>query len=1095
MNQPVVEGFGLSPLQHRLWSVRARGPDGPWLATARVRLTGPLERARLRAALAAVVAEHEILRTSFPCLPGTHVPVQSIRPASEPTLVERAARAGAELAGELTELEVELARSLDLASAAVLAAGLLVLAPAEHVLVLVQPALVADEESLSNLVRALASRLRGEAPGVDSAPLQFADIAQWLHENLESSEAQAGFDAWRATLVPEPEELRLPLATERPGEGFEPHEHLRRATPEERAGVARAAAATGTSEAAVLLATWQTLLARLAEREEFLLGYKSPGRVAEGLADAFGPFARFLPLRARHVAEETFASLVQRVERARLQAESWHELFDPERAGVKDERAFAHGFACFSERARGRTSESASGPAGELRLELERRRATSEPCGLLLSFDAAEAEPAWRFAYDARSWRAPDVEVVAEEFAALLASACAHPEAAVGSLSMLSAAMRARLLDAFARASTPRTLARSIEEEISAVARANPAAPAVFAEGHTLTYGELEARAGRLARRLRSLGVGPGDFVGLYLDRSVDMLVGILGVLEAGGAYVPLPPGYPAERIAFMLEDSGARVLVTRTREAAALGPFSGTIVRLDDEAALAESAGTDAPVAAPPAPPGPSAPLGAPAYVIYTSGSTGKPKGVVVTRANLAHSTLARLEYYRRKPECYLLLSSFAFDSSVAGIFWTLAQGGKLVLPSEGFEQEIPAVARLVREHRVTHLLALPSLWNVMLETRKGDELASLTTVIVAGEACPAELVRRHREALPRVELHDEYGPTEGTVWSTVFDCSLPFERLQVPIGRPVPGAEAYVVDRAGELAPIGLAGELWIGGPGIAAGYHERPELTAERFVADPFHPGPPGPDGRGRRLYRTGDLARFLADGNLEFLGRIDHQVKIRGYRVELPEIEAALMAHPRVREAVVLVREDAPGDRRLVAYVTAKGGPATNGGALGPAELREHLSGPLPEYMVPAHFVLLPDMPLLPNGKVDRKRLPAPEQDRSGVRAPYVAPRSALEKVLAMIWSDVLKTPEIGVEDDFFELGGHSILATQLFARMTDMLQAKIPLRAIFDERTVAGLARAMLAEAPDRARLERTAEVVLQVLGMSEAEAAAALERR
>jgi amino acid adenylation domain-containing protein len=876
--------------------------------------------------------------------------------------------------------------------------------------------------------------------------------------------------------VPEPEELRLPLAFERGrGAGFAPAEHLRAATPEELASVARVAALTGTSDAAVLLAAWQTLLARLAEREEFQLGYRSPGRALEGLADAFGPFARLLPLRARHDAREIFAHLVQRLERQRLEAEHWHELFDFERAGGTAERPFAHGFAWLPARAEER--------AGGLRLALERRRATSEPCGLCLIVDAAEAAPAWRFAYDPRAYRPADLEVLAEEFAALLASACAAPDSEVGKLSFLSAAMRARLLGVFARVSAPRALQRSIEAEIAAMARTRPASTAVVAEGRTLSYGELATRAHRLARHLRALGVGPGSFVGLYLDRSVEMIVAIQAVLEAGGAYVPLPPGYPAERIAFMLADSHAKVLVTRAREASALGPFAGTTVRLDADAAELERLPADAPDW--------SVPLDAPAYVIYTSGSTGKPKGVVVTRANLAHSTLARLEYYRREPESYLLLSSFAFDSSVAGIFWTLARGGKLVLPDEGFEAEIPAIARLVREQRVTHLLALPSLWNVMLETQKEDELASLTTVIVAGEACPAELVRRHLAALPDAELYDEYGPTEGTVWSTVFDCTQPFERLQVPIGRPVPGAEAYVVDANGELAPIGLVGELWVGGPGITQGYHERPELTAERFVPDRFHPGS---EGRARRLYRTGDLARFLPDGNLEFLGRIDHQVKIRGYRIELSEIEAALVAHPRVREAVVLVREDTPGDRRLVAYVTTTGGPGKNGGALAAADLRAHLAGPLPEYMLPAHFVFLPDLPLLPNGKVDRKRLPAPEQDRSNVRAPYVAPRTPLEKVLLAIWRDVLKTDEIGVEDDFFELGGHSILATQLFARMTDTLQTKIPLRAIFDERTVANLARLLLADAADRTRLERTAEVVLEVLGMSEDEAARVLER-
>ncbi len=1081
----MFEGFSLSPLQHHLWRVRARDPLGHWLASARVRVRGSFDPTddpkRLCAALAAVIERAEILRTAYPLLPGTHSPVQSILEARPPKLVERRLDHAQDQRAALEAFERELAGSIDLSRGDVLSAGLASAGPndqgdqgdqGDHVLLLVQPSIAADESSLWNLVRAVAGALRGEEPVEDEeAPLQFADIAQWLHENLESTEAQAGFDYWRHALLPPLDDLRLPLAFDRGAQGFAPAEHVHPLTEAEVATIERASARTGTSPAALLLAAWQVLIARISERDEFMLALRSPGRSIEGLEGALGPFARFLPLRARIDAQERFAALVERTERARLEAESWHELFDFERAGGASDASLACGFAYLPPQA----AELARGMV----LELERRFAVSEPFQLLCAFDAAARERSFFLAYDPRFFRAQDAAVLAEEYAALVAHACAELDAPVGSLSLLSDRMRERVLDDFARDRPPREVTRPVHMDIAETARRAPRDAAVAAEGRSLTYGELEANSNRLARHLQTLGVGPGTCVGIYLDRSVEMMTAILGVHKAGGAYVPLPPGYPVERIAFMLEDSRAPVLLTRSREARSLQPYAGRVVRLDADSSAIERSSAAALAE--------ESALDAPAYVIYTSGSTGKPKGVVVTRANLAHSTLARLEYYRKKPERYLLLSSFAFDSSAAGIFWTLARGGQLVMPEEGFEQEIPSIAKLVREHRATHLLALPSLWNVLLDTAQPGDLASLSTVIVAGEACPAELVHRHFAALAGCELHNEYGPTEGTVWSTVYDCSLPFERVQVPIGRPIPGAEVYVVDATGELAPIGMAGELWIGGPGVAAGYFARPELTAERFVQDPFNR-------RGARLYRTGDLARFLPDKNVEFLGRIDQQVKIRGYRIELPEIEAALLAHRGVREAVVLVREDEPGDKRLVAYVTPADSVKERNGELAPSELRSFLAGPLPEYMVPAHFVCLPDLPLLPNGKVDRKRLPAPDQDRSSVRGPYVAPRNPLEKVLAAIWSDVLKTQEVGVEDDFFELGGHSILATQLFARMVDTLQVKIPLRAIFDQRTIAGLAQSILADSKERARVERAAEIVLSVLEMTEEEAAQALER-
>ncbi len=404
-----------------------------------------------------------------------------------------------------------------------------------------------------------------------------------------------------------------------------------------------------------------------------------------------------------------------------------------------------------------------------------------------------------------------------------------------------------------------------------------------------------------------------------------------------------------------------------------------------------------------------------------------------------------------------------------MAGIFWTLVQGGTLILPPEGFERDLASLPGLIARHKPSHLLGLPSLWSLLLEQGTAHELASLETVIVAGESCPTDLVRRHRAKLPRARLYNEYGPTEGTVWSTVFDARQPFERLQVPIGRPIPGSAAYVLTRERDLAPLGVAGELWIGGPGVASGYLERPELTAERFADDPFSGG---------RMYRTGDRARWLTDGNLEFLGRIDNQVKIRGYRIELEEIEAALSEHPAVREAIVLARDDGGRGAQLVAYVVPIGPrPAET-------DLLRYLSERVPEYMVPSRAVCLDGWPQLPNGKIDRKALPEPSEPLS-----FAEPEGALEIVLAALFADVLGLETVGRNDDFFALGGHSLSATRLYARLKETLQIKLPLRALFEQRTPAALAAELVRDPSESERVQRLAEVVLSVLEGESAERA------
>jgi acyl-coenzyme A synthetase/AMP-(fatty) acid ligase/acyl carrier protein len=454
-----------------------------------------------------------------------------------------------------------------------------------------------------------------------------------------------------------------------------------------------------------------------------------------------------------------------------------------------------------------------------------------------------------------------------------------------------------------------------------------------------------------------------------------------------------------------------------------------------------------------------------------------------LVSHRNLVHSTRARIAYYQEPVNSFLLLSPFAFDSSVAGLFWTLCRGGMLVVPEEGSHQDPAHLAELIARHSVSHLLSLPALYELLLQQAEARQLASLRTVIVAGESCPAKLVGHHGETLPQASLFNEYGPTEATVWSSVHHCRPSAGQRPVPVGRPVANTQIYLLDPQLQPVPVGVAGEGYIGGGGLARGYFNHPALTAERFVPDPFSRTP------GARLYKTGDLARFLADGQIEFIGRNDFQVKIRGHRIELSEIELALAQHRDVEETAVLAREKVAGDKRLTAYVVLN-----RAGAATAKQLRESLKERLPEYMLPSSFVMLDALPLTATGKVDRGALPI---DEIGVETEesYLAPRTALEEVLVGIFSEVLERERVGVRDSFFELGGHSLLATQVASRVRGALQVELPLRRLFGSPTVEGLAAAILEDVGERERVERTAELLLKLSNLSDEEVEDLLEER
>jgi amino acid adenylation domain-containing protein len=668
----------------------------------------------------------------------------------------------------------------------------------------------------------------------------------------------------------------------------------------------------------------------------------------------------------------------------------------------------------------------------------------------------------------------------------LLAAALEAPAQALGQLPFLTEAERKTILDAWngTQVDFPREVC--LHELFEARVRHCPDAPAVVHDGRHLTYAALDARVNALAQHLRTLGVGPNVLVGIAAERSFEMVIGLMAIAKAGGAYLPMDPAYPRERLAFMLADSGVGVLLTQRHLCKRLPEPEGEVklVLLDETRSSTDHS-------APVSEVGP-ADL---AYVIYTSGSTGKPKGVVLDHRGRVNNFL---DFNRRfgvgTGDALIALASLSFDMCAYDVFGTLAAGATIVVPRQDEMQDARAWARLMQRERVTIWHTAPAMLKMLVDHCEADPALvpeALRLVLLGGDWIPVTLPDRLRALVPEAKVVSMGGATECSMDSTIFEIEEvdPAWR-SIPYGKPMANQRAYVLDEDRQPVPVLVPGELYLGGIGVGKGYFRRPELTAERFLADPFWNAP------GARMYRTGDLARWMEDGNLELLGRVDNQVKIRGYRIELGEIEARLRSHPAVREGVVVARADGSGEKRLVAYFVARTASElaeSRFAHLLAADLRKTIAADLPHYMVPQLYVRLDELPLSPNGKVDRKRLPEPPRGRAEHLPEFVAPRDALEEVVAEIWAEVLDSDEVGVEDPFLDLGGHSILAAQVQARLGEIFPFEVLLRDLFDKGTVAKLAQHLRALArSEGVDLEEICRTLRAVAAMSDDEVRARL---
>ncbi|MGO9126853.1 MAG: non-ribosomal peptide synthetase [Terriglobales bacterium] len=1037
---------GIVPLSHgqeQIWLHTQLVIDVPlYNEPITIYKAGTLDHGLLERALTELVRRHEAWRTNFRVVEGqpvqiigapfeVRVPVVDLRGIPVPQREPEALRLAVE----------DAQRPFDLTAGPLFRALLIRVNDSDHRLYLTLHHIIFDGFSiyrlfLPELAAVYQAYSQGKGSPLPELTVQYSDFAVWQREWLVQSGALASqLDYWKKQLAGV-SMMRLPADRPRPAvQSFSGAIHPFALSQQVSQALKMLGRRSGTTLFMTLLAGLAVLMHRYSGLDDVAIATVSSSRKRSELERLLGYFLNPVVLRNNLSGDPTFSETLQRVRDISLDALSNDDA--PFTQIVKE----LHPARTLSANPLFQVLFTLEPPmpvdANGWSVALTQSQVDTKlvKFDLCLELDDAPTGIAGRFKYSADLFDPPTIARMAGHLETLLRAVAANPDERISRIPLLTEyechQVGVEWNSTEALYATDLCIHNLFETKVEML----PEAAAVVQGKRQLSYRELNARAEGLAASLRGAGVGAEEVVAICLKPSPEMLVAILGVLKAGGACLPLDPSYPRERLQYIVEDSKVKVLLTTSDVKQQLPHADLRVICLDQEIRP-----STAPSSVSPAKVGPDNL----AYVIYTSGSTGTPKGVLITHRNLVHSTQARLRYYTALNSRFLLLSSFAYDSSLVGIFGTLCQGGTLVLCPGTVQECLPELAQLVARHRISELLCVPSVYGFLLEQATASQLASLRTAIVAGESCAPELIERHYKLLPHTVLYNEYGPTEASIWSTVYKCRPKQTRLLVPIGRPIANTRVYVVDRHLNLVPVGVAGEICISGPGLVRGYLNRPDLTAERFVRDRFSSDPKD------RLYRTGDIARYLPDGNLELLGRLDEQVKIRGFRIELEEISSVIAEHPSVRHAVAALREeDNHGSPELVAYVV----PVTPN-ELDPKQLRRFLKQRLPEVMVPSVIVTLERLPLTPNGKVDRRALPAPQTASDVVHDAAIGP---VETRLVDIFEKVLGKHPVGTTQNFFDLGGHSLLVARLLLLIEQTFHKKLSLGEVFQAPTVKELA--------------------------------------
>jgi amino acid adenylation domain-containing protein len=1054
----------LSFAQERLWFLEKLEPDSPVHNIPTVfRLTGSLDVAALEQSLNEIVRRHEVLRSSFAAKEGQPVQLTAAVLSLTLPVVDLRELPEAEQRAETLRLtDEEVQRPFDLSRGRLLRLKLMRMTGDQYLLLLVIHHLVFDGWSTSILARELSSLYEGYSKGRPSPlpelPIQYADFAQWQRQWLQKEVLEEHLTYWKKQLENVPT-LQLPTDRPRPRvQTVGSARHYFVLSKPLSAELRSLSNRHGVTLFMTLFAAYQTLLHRYSGQNDIVIGSPVAGRNRSELESLIGFFLNMLVLRADLSGNPSFRELLVRVREICLEAYAHQDLpFERLVEELRPKRdlsynpffqvtfAIQHG-PRFQLDLPGLTAMDVDVDPGTARFDLNLVM-KEEESGLQGYID-----------YNTNLFDASTIERMTEHFHGLLSGIVADPNEPIDNLPLLKERERHQLLVEWNDTDRDYPREKCIHQLYEAQVERTPEAVALVFENRQLTYRELNRRANQLAHYLRKLGVGPEVRVAICMERSFEMVIGLLAILKAGGVYVPLDPDDPKERLAFMLEDTRVPMLLTHERLVRELVEAEGTknrdprsilnprlnVVCLDVDWEVIARNSEENPVS--------GATADNLAYIMYTSGSTGKPKGVCVPHRGVVRLVKGTGYASLTSQEVFLQFAPVSFDASTFEIWGCLLNGARLVI----FPPHTPSLGELeqiLKRYQVTTLWLTAGLFHEMVEHNL-DGLRHVQQLLTGGDVLSPPHVRKALQELPGCRLTNGYGPTEGTTFTCCHPMVAPDEVAgPISIGRAIANTQAYILDHHLNPAPIGVCGELYIGGDGLARDYLNHPELTAQSFIPNAFSDEP------GARLYKTGDLARYLPDGNIEFVGRLDEQVKIRGFRIELGEIEAVLGQHPAVQETVVIASEDVHGDKRLVGYVVPRKeySPTVT-------ELRGFLKSKLPEHMVPSVFVFLDVLPLTPHGKVDRQALPAADGTRPDLEKAFVAPRTPIEKALSGIWAQILGLQQLGIYDNFFELGGHSLLATQVISRVHDTFQVEFPLRSLFEAPTVAGLAE-MLEKIP------------------------------
>lgn len=1087
----MISGFNLSPSQFNLWRVQANDDLASPIAQAWFALAGQVHPPAVHAVLQRAIARHEILRTTFVQTAGMEAPLQQIHPEGKlnwriedwQSDALQTDNTGNSQGGEHGEIALDISAKMGekcvrcdrsesdriehilcaerqefdrLDQLPLLRAVLVQRAPQQHHLLLTLPALCADAQTLTVLFAELVEGYGQEepSPNSESPPVPYVQVAAWQNQllNDQDEDAAAGHQFWSrqlSSVMSAQFPLRHRLAIPTHDMSVYGHE----LTPNLCAQLHQQSRSLSTDPATLLLSSLMSLLWRHQISADpsassiLTVGVACAGRPYDELSNACGLFTQSLPLTLSLDADTAFSTLLAKVHQGQEDLEEWQDYFSTQTDLVLPVQFEA-------------VTLPAKQRAGEVAFEVKRLWIHHSPCELRLVVvtrgDAIELE--WH--YDSTLFSKDAIASLASQLQTLVVSASQHADTKLAQLPLLSEEQRQRLVQPSHPATPTSPPAPCLHQWFEQQVERTPHDPALVVADQSITYQELNRRANQLAHYLQHIGIQLDDRVALYFDRSIDFMVALLGTMKAGAAYLPLDPALPPARLAFRLQDARAAVLLTQSSFLAQLSEQASpeavseaiSTVCLDrDREAIAQQPTANCVSAVT------SAHL---AYVIYTSGSTGRPKGVAIEHRHLLNYTQTIIERLALPPAAsYAILSTLAADLGHTMLFPSLCQGGTLHLIPTAYGHDVQALATYCQDHMIDCLKIVPSHLSALLDTPQAASILPRQRLVLGGEVCRWSLIERIQDVNPTVQIFNHYGPTESTVGvlTHAVNGSSNGSRAQashtVPLGRAIANTQVYVLDADLQLVAVGVTGEVYIGGAGLARAYLHHPALTAATFIPDLFG-GQHAEYGEysGGRLYRTGDLARYLPDGSIEYVGRVDHQVKLHGYRIELGEIEAYLLQHDDVREAAVLLREDEPDNPLLVAYVVLR-----EDAALSPSDLRPYLRQYLPEYAVPTLVIGMRALPLTPNGKVHRAALPRPEKIRPHLSPQYVAPRTPTETAIAEIWSEVLGLEAVGVTDRFFDLGGHSLLATQVLSRLRIAFEVELPLRELFDAQTVAELA--------------------------------------